>query len=101
MYDHRYMVTLEKTLSRAKELLAEKESATLRKCVGRAEELISVTRSRVPVDVREVIGFRIDPRAAGAALGGEFRNTDNLERCRWSLASLTADLLKEIAHAQK
>ncbi|HOG49160.1 MAG TPA: hypothetical protein PKY10_01080 [Lentisphaeria bacterium] len=101
IYDHRYMVTLEKTLSRAKQLLTEKESAALRKCVDNAEELISFTQSRVPVDVREVIGFRIDPRAAGAALGGEFRNTDNLERCRWSIASLTADLLKEIAHAQK
>lgn len=95
------MVTLEKMLSKAKELLAEKDSAALRKCVDSAEELISFTRSRVPVDVREVIGFNIDPRAAGAALGGEFRDTDNLERCRWSIASLTADLLKEIAHAQK
>ena len=101
IYDHRYIVTLEKTLSRAKSLLAEKDSPVLRKCVDNAEELISFTRSRVPVDAREVIGFNIDPRAAGAALGGEFRDTDNLERCRWSIASLTVNLLKEIDHAQK
>lgn len=100
IYDHRYIVTLEKAIAEAQSLPAEKIGAKLRQRLLRAEEFVAFMTARVPVDVREMIGFRIDPRAAEAALGGEFRNTDNLDRCRWSMALLTQELLEEIKHAQ-
>lgn len=100
IYDHRYMVTLEKAIAEARKLPAEKRGGKLGQCLRQAEEFVAFMTSRVPVDVREVIGFRVDPRAAGAALGGEFRDTDNLDRCRWSMALLTKELLEEIKHAQ-
>lgn len=88
IYDHRYVVTLEQAIQAARQRLAKTTHAQLPAQVAKAEEFVTYLRSRVPVDAREVIGFNIDPRAAGAAIGGEFRNTDNLDRVRWGMAEL-------------
>lgn len=92
IYDHRYVVTLENAIESAKGRLVDGGGQALRQRMEKAEEFVGYLRSRVPVDVREVIGFRIDPRAAEAAIGGEFRNTDNLDRVRWAAAQLIMEL---------
>lgn len=92
IYDHRYIVTLEKAMADARASLAVSADAALADALSRAGEFVDYLRSRVPVDIREVIGFRVDPRAASAAIGGEFRNTDNLDRVRWAMARLIMEL---------
>ncbi|NLF94597.1 MAG: hypothetical protein GX564_11995 [Oligosphaeraceae bacterium] len=92
IYDHRYIVTLEKAIQEAEQRLAARRQEKLAEAVRRAKDYVAFLTDRVPVDAREFIGFGIDPRAAGAAVGGEFRNTDNLDRVRWMMAQLILDL---------
>ncbi|MFA6721513.1 MAG: hypothetical protein WCR92_08890, partial [Candidatus Cloacimonadaceae bacterium] len=95
IYDHRYVVTLEKAIQEAEKKLAGKAPRQLAEAVRKGKDYIEFLQQRVPVDAREVIGFGIDPRAAGAAIGGEFRNTDNLDRVRWAMAQLIQELQGE------
>ena len=84
--DHRYVATLEKAIA------AAKGDATKGAAVAKAERFLDDLRQRVPVDFRTLVGFQVDPRAAGAALGGEFKNTDALDRVRWAVAQLIVEL---------
>jgi len=84
--DHRYLATLEKALA------AARGDAGKAAVVARAEAFLADLRERIPVDIRTLVGFQVDPRAAGAALGGEFKNTDALDRVRWAAAQLIMDL---------
>ena len=95
IYDHRYVVTLEQAIQEAEKKLAGKQQGKLADAVRKGKDYIAFLNQRVPVDAREVIGFRIDPRAADAAVGGEFRNTDNLDRVRWAMAQLIQELQGE------
>lgn len=92
IYDHRYVATLEQAMQAARQRLEKAANPRLAAQLAKADEFIAFLRSRVPIDAREVIGFNIDPRAAGAAVGGEFRNTDNLDRVRWGMAELIMSL---------
>ncbi len=84
--DHRYVATLEKAIAAAKADPAKRDT------VAKAERFLDDLRSRIPVDFRTLVGFQVDPRAAGVALGGEFKNTDALDRVRWVVAQLILDL---------
>ncbi|NLF93058.1 MAG: hypothetical protein GX564_04135 [Oligosphaeraceae bacterium] len=95
IYDHRYVVTLEQAIQAAEKKLAGSQQGKLADAVRKGKDYIAFLQQRVPVDAREVIGFRIDPRAADAAVGGEFRNTDNLDRVRWAMAQLIQELQGE------
>ena len=92
IYDHRYIVTLEKAIQEAEKRLAAGRQDKLSEALRQARDYVAFLTERVPVDVRELLGFEIDPRAAGAAVGGEFRNTDNLDRVRWMMAQLILSL---------
>ena len=61
-------------------------------CLVRMEAFLEDLRQRVPVDFRTLVGYQVDPRAAGASVGGEFKNTDALDRVRWAVAQLTMEL---------
>jgi hypothetical protein len=87
--DHRYAATLEHALETARENPAK------RAVVERAERFLDDLRDRIPVDVRTLIGFRVDPRAAGAAVGGEFKNVEALDRVRWAMAQFIIELREE------
>ncbi len=83
--DHRYLATLEK-------LVAEhKNNPTFSRQVKAAENFMNDLRERLPVDIRALIGWRVDPRETGGALGGEYRNNDALQRVRWATAQLILD----------
>ena len=84
--DHRYVATLEKAIAAAKADPAKRDA------VAKAERFLDDLRDRIPVDFRTLVGFQVDPRAAGAALGGEFKNTDALDRVRWAMAQLILEL---------
>ena len=86
--DHRYVATLEKAVA------AAKGNPKKRAAVAKAEQFLADLRGRVPVDMRVLVGYQVDPRAAGASLGGEFKNTDNLDRVRWATAQLVMELAK-------
>lgn len=97
VYDHRYAVTLEKSVEKARANPAFDSDANLREKVRVAQQLIEHLEARIPVDIREAAGFRVDPRSAGEAIGGEFRDTDNIDRVRWSMARMIVELEEAIA----
>ncbi|NUQ00072.1 MAG: DUF4091 domain-containing protein, partial [Armatimonadetes bacterium] len=87
--DHRYLATLEQAIAAARAVPAK---AAL---VAQAERFVDDLRNRIPVDVRTLVGYQVDPRAAGASLGGEFKNADALDRVRWAAADLILKLRGE------
>ncbi len=84
--DHRYIATLEQAIAAARSD-AKKQAA-----VAKATRFLEELRARVPVDFRTLVGYQVDPRAAGASVGGEFKNTDALDRVRWAVAQLILEL---------
>lgn len=84
--DHRYIATLEQAIARARSD-AKKQAA-----VAKATRFLEELRTRIPVDFRTLVGYQVDPRAAGASVGGEFKNTDALDRVRWAVAQLILEL---------
>ncbi len=84
--DHRYIVTLESAIAAAKGK-ADKQEA-----LARAQQFLQDLRRRVPVDARTLVGYKVDPRETGEAVGGEFKNTDALDRVRWAAAHFILEL---------
>jgi hypothetical protein len=86
--DHRYIATLESAIA------AAKDNPEKQKTVAQARAFLEDLHRRIPVDARVLVGYKIDPRETGAAVGGEFKNTDALDRIRWAATEYILDLQK-------
>jgi hypothetical protein len=86
--DHRYIATLERAIA------AARDQPDKQKTIAQATQFLQDLRRRIPVDARVLIGYKVDPRASGAAVGGEFKNTDALDRVRWATAEYILQLSK-------
>ncbi len=86
--DHRYIATLESAIA------AAKDNPEKQKTVAQARAFLEDLHRRIPVDARVLVGYKIDPRETGAAVGGEFKNTDALDRVRWAATEYILDLQK-------
>ena len=77
--DHRYVATLEQAIAAAKADAGKGEA------VAKAERFLDDLRGRIPVDFRTLVGFQVDPRAAGRPLVASSRTPTRWTACagRW------------------
>jgi hypothetical protein len=84
--DHRYVATLERAIA------AAGDQPEKQKTLAQAKQFLADLRRRIPVDARVLVGYKVDPRETGSAVGGEFKNADALDRVRWAAAEFILQL---------